>query len=75
MRVKETDIWAAPEIMNIHEAAKYLRVRPSSLYRIAKRGGVPATKIGGQWRFKKSMLDRFFDANAIPPKETFEPWG
>jgi excisionase family DNA binding protein len=49
-----------PEIMDISEAATYLNIKKGTLYRLAKNGKVPATKIGGQWRFKRERLDELF---------------
>jgi excisionase family DNA binding protein len=48
------------EIMDIAEAASYLNIKKGTLYRLAKNGKVPGTKIGGQWRFKRQRLDELF---------------
>lgn len=45
------------QIMTPKEAAKYLGFHLVTVYRLLKKGEVPATKIGGQWRFKKDVLD------------------
>ena len=45
------------QIMTPKEAAKYLGFHLVTIYRLLKKGQVPATKIGGQWRFKKDILD------------------
>lgn len=45
-----------PEIMTIEEAAKYLRVPLSSLYRLAQDGKVPCQKVGRHWRFLRQSL-------------------
>lgn len=46
--------------MDIAEAASYLNIKKGTLYRLAKNGKVPGTKIGGQWRFKRQRLDELF---------------
>jgi excisionase family DNA binding protein len=51
---------AASNIMDITAAANYLQIKRWTLYRLVKRGKVPGTKIGGQWRFKKDVLDSMF---------------
>ena len=51
----------AEEIMDIKEAANYLRVKERTLYSLVKNRKVPGIKIGGQWRFKKKQLDAMFD--------------
>lgn len=45
------------QIMLPREAAKYLGIHIITLYRLIKKDGIPAFKIGGQWRFKKDLLD------------------
>ncbi len=39
------------------EAAEYLRVTYLTICRLARAGKLPATKIGGKWRFRKEALD------------------
>jgi len=45
------------QIMTPKEAAKYLGFHLVTIYRLLKKQEIPATKIGGQWRFKKDILD------------------
>ena len=45
------------ELMTIQEAASYLRIKDSTLYKLAQQGKVPGTKVGGAWRFKRNVLD------------------
>jgi excisionase family DNA binding protein len=33
------------------EVANFLRIHPSTVYRMAKRGELPGFKIGSDWRF------------------------
>lgn len=47
------------QIMTPKEAAKYLGFHLVTIYRLLKKSEVPATKIGGQWRFKKDVLDKW----------------
>ncbi len=49
------------EIMTLEEVADYLRLRPQTIYSWAQEGKIPAAKLGNQWRFKKSVIDRWFD--------------
>ena len=49
------------EIMTIEEVAKYLKLKPQTIYKWAQDGGIPAIKIQKEWRFKKSILDRWLD--------------
>ncbi len=49
------------EIMNIKEVAEFLHVKVQTVYRLVQQGKIPALKIGGQWKVKKSHLDKMFD--------------
>ena len=48
-----------PTIMTLDEVAKYLRVHKSTVYRMAREGTIPSTKISNQWRFKKARIDEW----------------
>jgi excisionase family DNA binding protein len=54
-------------LMTIEEAAAYLRVGKKTIYRLLKRGKIPATKVGRQWRFNKSSIDEWLSKK---PAET-----
>ena len=46
--------------IGIDEAAEYLDVNKDSIRNwIKKESGIPAHKIGKQWKFKKSELDEW----------------
>lgn len=45
------------QIMTPKEAAKYLGLHLITIYRLIKKGELPGFKVGGQWRFKKDLLD------------------
>ncbi|HKD69541.1 MAG TPA: helix-turn-helix domain-containing protein [Candidatus Binataceae bacterium] len=47
----------ANEIWTVSMLARYLRCHPSTVYRLLKRGQIPAFKIGSDWRFQKSVID------------------
>ena len=60
MEQKKEESQKRPErtqIMTPKEAAKYLGFHLVTIYRLLKKQEIPATKIGGQWRFKKDVLD------------------
>jgi excisionase family DNA binding protein len=56
----------AEEVLNLEEASRYLRIKRRTLYSLAARGDVPAAKIGGQWRFRRSQLDGLFEESRPP---------
>jgi excisionase family DNA binding protein len=46
-------------VMTINEVADYLRVHPSTIYRLLKRRALPAFKVGSDWRFNSESIDRW----------------
>ncbi|MCF8108043.1 MAG: response regulator [Desulfohalobiaceae bacterium] len=44
------------EILNAHEAAEFLGAHVESIRRLARKGKLPAYKIGKDWRFRKGAL-------------------
>ena len=49
------------QILTAEEAAEYLRMALSTLYRYMRTGQVPCFKVGNQWRFKKTVLDQWME--------------
>ena len=48
-------------LLTVSEVADLLRINKSTVYRMAKQGRLPATRVGRQWRFRKSVLDRLLE--------------
>jgi len=48
-------------IMTIEEVAKYLKMKPQTIYTWAQKGKIPAAKIGKEWRFRRDLLDEWFN--------------
>jgi excisionase family DNA binding protein len=48
-------------IMTLEEVAEYLRVKPQTIYTWAQEKKIPAAKLGKEWRFKKSIIDQWFN--------------
>ena len=44
------------DVMTLREAALYLRVHVSTLYKMAQQKQMPVTRVRGQWRFSRSRL-------------------
>lgn len=47
----------ANEIMTVKDLAAYLKCHQSTIYRLLKKGAIPASKLGSDWRFRKSAID------------------
>ena len=63
-------------ILTLRELANYLRVNERTIQRMLKSGQIQGVKIGGQWRFNGSQIDRVFfpdkpvtDSDAVPLSE------
>jgi excisionase family DNA binding protein len=53
------------QVMTLDEVADYLRVHPSTVYRLLKQKQLPAFKMGSDWRFNQESIDRWlFQAEA-----------
>ena len=46
-------------VLNTDEAAALLQIHPKTLQRMARRGVIPAFRIGDLWRFRASALDQW----------------
>lgn len=47
-----TDKW-----LTIEQIADYLQVSKEKMYKLCQRGKMPASKVGGQWRFDIKEVD------------------
>lgn len=47
------------QVMTSVEAAGYLKMHVKTVCRLAKDGKIPAKKVGSEWRFLRSVLDRW----------------
>jgi excisionase family DNA binding protein len=52
---------APNEILTIDEVAEYLRLTPQTIYKWAQEKRIPAVKLGKEWRFRRSVIDKWFD--------------
>ncbi len=60
------------EIMTIEEVAKYLKMRPQTIYKWAQEGKLPGAKLGKEWRFRKHLLDEWIDSSIVRSKGGFD---
>ena len=44
------------KILTATEVAKYLRIHPYTVKRLAREGQLPGFKVGGQWRFSSEKI-------------------
>lgn len=60
------------EILTIEEVARYLKMKPQTIYKWAQEGQIPGTKLGKEWRFRKQLLDEWIDVSIVLSKGGFE---
>ena len=49
------------EVLTIKEVAALLKLAEKTVYSMAQQGELPAFKVRGQWRIRRSELDRWID--------------
>ncbi len=60
------------EMMTIEQVAKYLKLKPQTVYKWAQEGRIPGAKIGKEWRFRKRILDEWIDTAIALSKGGFD---
>jgi excisionase family DNA binding protein len=59
------------EIMTVEEVAAYLRLKPQTIYKWAQEKRIPAAKLGKEWRFRRSVVDRWLDEQMTGENSAF----
>ncbi len=44
-------------LLTVKELSDYLRVHPSTIYRLLKRGELPGIRLGSDWRFSIEAIE------------------
>ena len=60
------------EILTIEDLAAYLRLKPQTIYKWAQGNRIPAAKLGKEWRFRRSIIDRWLDEQMLAGNPEFE---
>lgn len=58
------------EILTLPDVARLLKVAVKTVYTMAQKGGLPAFKVGGQWRFKRDDIDAWIERQKLEAKGT-----
>ena len=48
-----------PDVLTLEDTAAYLKVSMTTMYRLVKRGDLPATKVGRQWRIRREAVEKY----------------
>jgi len=61
------------QILTVRQLAEYLQMDDHTIYRLARKGKIPALKISGQWRFKKDLIDKWMEEKSLELVKASEP--
>ena len=50
-------------LLTIEQVARYLKVDKFTVYRLVAQRKLPAYRVGNQWRFKRSLLEKWLCKN------------
>jgi excisionase family DNA binding protein len=53
------------DLMTVKEAASYLRLNYMTVYKLVQKRLLPASKVGGNWRFSKGLLDSWLAQQSV----------
>ena len=62
----------ADDILTIEQVAKIFQMKPQTIYKWAEEGIIPGVKLGKEWRFRKKIIDEWFDTALALSKGGFE---
>lgn len=60
------------QALTAEEACKFLQISKPSLYKYARIGDIPGRKIGTEWRFSKSALEKWLSGFEYERGERYE---
>ena len=52
-------VMSKEKLLILEEVADILRVNQATVYRMARKGDIPAFKVGRQWRFEKNLITKW----------------
>ncbi len=53
------------DVLNTKDAAIYLGAHIETIRRLARRGEIPAYKIGKDWRYRKKALTEWIESQSL----------
>jgi excisionase family DNA binding protein len=57
------------QILSLQELSAYIRIAPSSVYKLVRQGAIPGRKVGKKWRFHKQAIDRWLQGSQRSTKK------
>ena len=56
---------SSESVLTLAEVAAYLKVTERTIYRLAGAKKIPAFKVGGSWRFRKTYIDDWINSQSL----------
>ena len=53
------------KLWTVKEVAEYLQLDEHTVYRMARKGEIPAYKVAGQWRFKRELIEKWLEKHRL----------
>jgi excisionase family DNA binding protein len=57
------------DFFTIDELAEYLRVHPTTIYRLLRQGRLPGFRVAGNWRFRRVLIEQWQAEQASESRE------
>ena len=61
------DKYRVVHMMTVRELATYLRVHPSTIYKLLSRRELPGFRIASEWRFNSATIDQWLFGQNLRP--------
>lgn len=49
--------------LTLEEVCQYLKIGRTTIYKMARLGKIPASKVGNRWRFSRTEIDNWMHHN------------
>ena len=56
-------------VVTVKELAAYLRVHPSTIYKLLRLGELPGFRVASEWRFNLATIDRWLLERNVKPHD------
>jgi excisionase family DNA binding protein len=62
---EENFVQFSEPLWTIKDVARYLRLKPDTVRAMARRGDLPAIKVGNSWRFRPDLIKDWVSEKSI----------
>jgi len=65
--LEETEV--DDKLLTLEEVSQYLNIHKMTVYRLAQKKLIPASKVGRIWRFRRHKIDQWLEEHSNPYKK------